>query len=143
MASPVTPARFKNIPDAIIEDCTEHWLICFKPDRRGVIVNGPQLVSKTELLDSHPHLVETWEAQREEERAGAQRIKRNIIKYAHMFGDDTQSLPAPEPPEEGVACDQRLLPGTLHSKEPFACAKAVALDINSKLRVRTTKAESQ
>ncbi|OSS46472.1 hypothetical protein B5807_08688 [Epicoccum nigrum] len=104
--------RSANIPDAIIEECADYWRVCFKPDQGGVIMVEPQLISKAVLLQSHPHIVEMWEAQQDERRAEAQRIKQNVNKFTRWFSDDASpGLSAPSPPNTAVACDQRLLPG--------------------------------
>lgn len=71
----------------------------------------PQLISMAVLLQSHPHIVEMWEAQQSQQRTEAQRIEQNVNRFSSWFTNDTPDLTAPNPPNTGVACDQRLLPG--------------------------------
>jgi hypothetical protein len=71
----------------------------------------PQLISKAALLQSYPHIVEMWEEQQNERRTEAQRIEQNLNRFMGWFTSETPDMTAPNPPNTGVACDQRLLPG--------------------------------
>ena len=109
---------------AIIEDCNEHWRICFKPDIAGIIVEEPKLISKAIVTNLCPSLVEAWETQQEQQRSEAQRIEQRFIAFMRRFNDNGPMLSIPQPPELGVACDQHLLPDRMrHWGELRICAR--------------------
>lgn len=74
-------------------------------------MHDPQLISKTDMQMLYPRLVRRWEVQQEAQRREARRIEQKLTRFVRRSFIDGQDLPAPESPNPGIACDQRLLPG--------------------------------
>ncbi|KAH7085698.1 hypothetical protein BKA63DRAFT_24041 [Paraphoma chrysanthemicola] len=123
------------VPDAILEEPKPGlYRICWKPDKGGVIVMEPCLISKAELLMTqedlvrkHPEadldLVGDWERKQRIKTKGAQKVTQDFIDFGRRFMDSTTNFcdeydhdhdhnhdhnTEEEPPE---VCGQRLLPG--------------------------------
>ncbi|KAF9701560.1 hypothetical protein EKO04_000602 [Ascochyta lentis] len=111
MDSTIESALHRSTPHAIIEDCDDHWRICFEPDIAGIIIDEPCLIHKAIISDLYPHLLEAWEAHQEQQKTEAHRIEQKFIAFTRRFNDDSpDAFSTPHPPEPGVACDQHLLP---------------------------------
>lgn len=123
MNSISSPVPHTSIPHAIIEDCDDHWWVCFEPDAAGIIVDEPQLISKSVVSQLCPHIVEKWDVQQEKLNIEAQRIEQKFITFTRQFNDTALSQPTPNLPDLGVACDEHLFPGMRrHWSEVAICA---------------------
>ncbi|KAH7095348.1 hypothetical protein FB567DRAFT_27318 [Paraphoma chrysanthemicola] len=119
------------VPDVILaEPIPGLYRICWKPDKGGVIVVEPCLISAKELLMTqedlvrkHPDLdldlVGDWERKQRIERKGAEKVADDSVEFWQRFMDNTTNFcdevehdhehnVEEEPPE---VCGQRLFPG--------------------------------
>jgi hypothetical protein len=100
------------IPDTIIEDYSqEYYRICWKPNNAGIVPMEPRLVSKQQLSQEYPQIIDAWEAKQGNEKEQASRMEGKFVAFARRFLDcrpDGQSMAQLQ---REVACDQSLLPG--------------------------------
>jgi hypothetical protein len=100
------------IPDAIIEDTSDdNYSVCWKSNEAGVISIGPLLVSKHELAQRYPQIVDRWEMKQRHEKDQAGRTEEKFVAFASHFLDRQSDRQFTTQPQRGVACDQNLLPG--------------------------------
>jgi hypothetical protein len=98
-------------PDTILSEYPDSFYrICWKPNSAGIIVTSPALVQKHDLATSYPHIVQAWEAKQAAQKAEADRIEQNFVRFGRQFFNrDSDSKKIQQ--QRGVACDQSLQPG--------------------------------
>jgi hypothetical protein len=109
-------------PDKIIADVSDKYFrISWKSNSAGIVEFDPCLVEKKELAKRYPHAVETWKAKQRDEKEEASRIQGKFIDFGRRFFNepnksfaetDKSVAEKAQQVQHGVACDQRLRPGT-------------------------------
>ncbi|KAJ4405079.1 hypothetical protein N0V91_005441 [Didymella pomorum] len=94
-----TLADHRSTPHAILEDRDQHYLICFLPNKAGIILDDPILISKPELTHTHPHLIRAWDAQQQHKQTEAARRDHKFQTFLRDFQSNrTLRPPTPLPP---------------------------------------------
>jgi hypothetical protein len=126
-----TLADHRTTPHAILEDRDQHYLICFLPNKAGIILDDPILISKPELTHTHPHLIRAWDAQQQHKQTEAARRDHKIQTFLRDFQSNpttpspprphTVRLPAHSGPSAALGLSQTMhdAPGTAD------CAKSM------------------
>lgn len=110
------------VPNEILRDYGDYWLVSWAPDNNGLDVHLPALVLKSQIATHYNHLIYAWEDKMRKEKEQAEQIEQVALSFLQYFRSPLEPRLNPYRRQPGVKCDQDLLPDmTKHWGELHHC----------------------